>query len=59
MKDIKVEQARIRIDADDRAAERERYWRWHRERSRRETPAQRERREGREHDIAIWEGEPE
>lgn len=45
------------LDADERAAESERYWRWRSERDRRETPWQRDRREGMEHDMALWEGD--
>lgn len=45
------------LDADERAAESERYWRWRSERDRRETPWRRDIREGREHDMALWEGD--
>lgn len=45
------------LDADERAAESERYWRWRSERDRRETPGRRAIREGREHDMALWEGD--
>lgn len=42
-----------------REIERDGYWRWRRERARRETPLERERREEREHDMAAWEGDAE